>query len=74
VITQAGAKIVDAQLENATITTAGEYAAQKNSPEEPKKRGLLPTDPVRRNFDINLKVLPFGSKAALPSEIKVNDP
>jgi hypothetical protein len=74
VITQAGAKIFDASLENPTLTTAQEYAAQKNSPEEPKKRGLASNDPVRKNFDINLKVVPFGSKGSVPSEIKLGEP
>jgi hypothetical protein len=73
VITQAGAKILEAQLENATVTTAREYATQKNTPEEPKKRGLAPTDPVRKNFDIHLKVVPFSSKSTVPSEINGGD-
>lgn len=68
-ITQAGGRIVDAKLENATITTAREYAAQKNTPEEPKKRGLEPNGPVRKNFDIDLPVVPFSAQTSIPSEI-----
>jgi hypothetical protein len=73
VITQAGAKIVDAHLEDGVVTTAHEYATQKSTPDEPKKRGLAPNDPVRKNFNINLKVAPFGPKSSVPSEIKAGD-
>jgi hypothetical protein len=34
-----------------------------------KKRGLAPKDPVRKNFDILLKVAPFTPNAHLPSNI-----
>src|SRR5262249_16394110 len=68
-ITQAGAKIVDARVENATSTRGGEYAAEKGSTDELAKRGLSPGDPVRKYFDIILTVAPFEPKPNVPSEI-----